>query len=475
MVGVFKNAHHFKRDFMKKLIVTGLLVCGSILQAYSTIMDHRTVTSAPLQFKQIDYSDKSLSFEMEAWGSSLFHPEHVMENLGINGQFSMSLNQQGLGDINPELILLGTATQAENYTSTMNVEPELWMVGGLFHFYKQWESVFFDIKTALLNCQTQLEIDELGGGNGGMSTLDGQVIHDALQAFTQSDWNYGKFGRERSVTGLDNIQLMLGSSTEMSSFSSAHCHEYFAGFILLEIPTGKGSQAEWLFEPRVGTNHWALGAGLDVQVVAENGFSLVAGGNYRYIFSAEERRSFDLVGNGQWSRYLGLQQLSEIGSGPVMALPGINLFTQDATIDGRSQVTLYARLQKRFEKYLFELSYNYFYTQQETISDVDLIASGFGVYNVGDEGGLTTYHLAKISQLPTPFQFDPTPVQLVTADLDLNSAAAKDWMSNTIAARLQRVHDSYTYGIGGSADIAASLQAISTWSVWFNFEVLLPN
>ena len=457
----------------RKIILMGLLIFGSELYPYSTIMNHRTVTSAPLQFKQMDYSDKSLSFEMEAWASGLFHPDHVMENLGINGQSSMQLNQLGKGDFNPQNILLAAAGNIPNYASTLNFEPELKMFGGLLHFYKQFENVFFDIKTAILNCQTKLTLRELGGDNGGMALPDGEIIHNALQAFTQSDWEYGKIGRSRSVTGLDNIQLMLGSSTEMSSFSTENCKQYVAGFLLLEIPTGQGSKAHWLFEPQVGTNHCGLGFGTDFMVVAENGFSLVAGGNYRYIFSAQERRSFDLMPNGPWSRYLGLQEISELGSGPVAPLPGINLFTQDATIDGRSQVTLYGRLQKRFEKCLFELSYNYFYTQQETISDVDVIASDFGVYQVSSGGGVSTAHLATIAQRYSTL--DNPAVTLVTTDLDLTSGAAKHWVSNTLAARLQRVHDSYTYGIGGSADIAASLQAISTWSVWLNFEVLLPN
>ena len=458
---------------MKKLMIAGLLICGSDLHPYSTIMDHRTVTSAPLQYKQMDYNDQSLSFNVSAWGSSLFHPEHVMENLGINGQDTLHLNQLGLGDFNPQNILLEEAGRVPNYTSTVTFDPKMYMVGALVHFYKQWEHVFIDIKTALLNCHTQLEITEVGGDTGGVYLSDGELIENAYDAFTQSDWNYGKIGRERTKTGLDNIQVIFGAAADMSSFSSDSTKTYFAGFALLEIPTGKGSKAKYLFEPQVGTNHVALGAGVDFMVAADNGFSLVVGGNYRYIFEAEERRSFDLVNNGQWSRYLGLQQISEIGSGPVAPLPGINLFTKDVNVDGRNQVTAYARLQKRFKECLFELSYNYFYTQQETLTDVDVIKSGFGIYQVSTGGGVSTASTATIDQRYSTL--DATPVTTVTADLDLNSAAAKHWVSNTIAARLQHVGEKTTYGIGGSADVAASLQAISTWSVWLNLEVLLPN
>jgi len=47
-------------------------------------------------------------------------------------------------------------------------------------------------------------------------------------------------------------------------------------------------------------------------------------------------------------------------------------------------------------------------------------------------------------------------------------------LSNTLAVRLQRVQESYTYGVGASVDLASTAQAISAWSAWVNFEILLP-
>ena len=459
---------------MKKICLVGMLVFGSELHSYSSIMNHRLVTSEPLLFKQDDYSkfdDKTLSFEIAPWGAGMFDPKHTMANIGVNGTDSMVLNQLGGGDINPELILLGAATEDRNYLSTVTLTPKMYMFGGLFHLYKQFENVFFDIKTALINCRTHIVIDEVGGGNGGMSEVDGTVITNAQEAFTQADWNYGKFGTVQNTTGLDNIQVMLGGSGEIGS-SSHSWNSFLAGFLLLEIPTGKGSQAAWLFEPLVGTNHCGVGFGADFMGVSDSQWSIVAGGNYRYLIANSETRSFDLAPNGAWSRYLALQSIAELGSGPVNGLPGINLFTQDALIDGRSQVTLYARLQKRWEHCLFELSYNFFYTQQETITFIDeSIDAGYGVYYVTDFGGVTTAHLAKISQA-TP-AFDATPITLVTSDLDLASGAAGAWMSNMVAARLQYICDKVTFGLGGSAEMAASVQALSSWSVWLNLEVLL--
>src|SRR3989339_1122960 len=207
---------------MKKICIVGMLIFGSQLHSYSSIMNHRLVTSEPLLFKQDDYSkcnDKTFSLEIAPWGSGMFDPAHTMANLGVNGTSSMVLDQQGAGDMNPELILLGAATIDRDYLSTVNLQPKMYLYGGLFHLYKQFENVFFDVRTALITCRTQIVIDEVGGGNGGMTQPDGTIITNAQEAFTQADWNYGKFGTVQNKTGLDNIQVMLGGSGEIGSGS----------------------------------------------------------------------------------------------------------------------------------------------------------------------------------------------------------------------------------------------------------------
>ncbi len=463
------------RKVMTLVSMMGLFAFESSLHgAISTVMNHRLVTSSPLLYKQMDYAHKQASFEIEPWLSGMFDPEHTMANLGINGQSVMTLSQQGAGDINPEWILLAASNADRDYTSTITLDPELFMFGALLHFYKQYDYIFFDFKTAVLNCKTQVKITEVGGHNGGMQDFQGEVLYDAYDAFTQGDWKYGKFGNQESMTGLDNIQFTIGSSGQLGSSAPDHCHMFLAGFGIVEIPTGTGTRGEFLFEPQVGTNHWAFGFGTDFMLVSEDEYSLVAGGNYRYILQNWETRSFDLTENGQWSRYLALDTIADIPGSPVPGLPGINLFTQDALIHGRSQVTAYARLQKRWEHCLFELSYNYFYSQAELITETDTIASGFGIYDIQSGGGLTTASTATIADALDPSQYvaDVDPVTLVTSDLDLTSGAASRWGSNTVAARLQHVRGNCNYGFGGSVDIAATQQAMSSWSVWANFELL---
>ena len=458
---------------MKKyIVVAGLLLCTSLLDAISTTMTHRTVSSMPLIYKQINYADPALSLEIEPWISGMFDPQHVMANLGINGQNFLSLNQEGLGDINPQYLLLGNV--GADYTSTITLNPELLMFGALVHFYKEFDNrVFFDIRSALINCRSKITIAEAGGDTGNMSQPNGQKIYNAYAAFTQSDWNYGKIGDMHNVTSLDDVQAMLGTYGQVGSGKNG-CRSYLAGFGLVQAPTGHGTNSQWLFEPQVGTNHWAFGGGLDYMAVADCGYSIVLGGNYRYIFSSWETRMFDLTVNGQWSRYLSLQQLSQIDVVPSSGLPGINLFTQDALINGKNQVNAYARIAKQFHACALELSYNFFYTQQESITQVATMTPGYGIYDMGTGGGVTTASTATIADY-LPINDGLNPVQVGSRDLNLASGAAGTVMNNSIAARLTCQQENYTYGFGASVDLAATVQAISTWSVWFNIELLLPS
>lgn len=457
---------------MKKIIAAILLAFGPGLHAFSSAINHRLITSSPLLYKQIDYSHDQLSIEFEPWVSGMFNPNHTTEIFTPDSKLSLSLNQQGHGDINPAWMYLGSSNGQHNYTSTISFTPTQQLYGLLFHCYKQFEYVFYDVKTALLQCKNKVTLDEFGGGNGGLSNYVGTVIHNASEAFTQNIFRYGKIGDENQITGFDNLQFMFGASTKVETLDKGEVKSYFAGFAVVEVPTGGGTKSEWLFEPQIGTNHWGLGFGVDLMIVSDSGYSFVFGGNFRHFIANWETRTFDLTENGGWSRYLLVEPLSTIPGPLGSSVPAINILTQDALIEGRNEITMYGRLQKQLSGGLIEVSYNLFYNEAERISRVKGILPGYGIFAIQTGGGISTASTATINEAILPLDLDP--VEIVTSDLNLASGAAGQWLSNTVAVRLQRVRDFYTYGIGGSVDLAATEQAISNWSVWVNFEILLP-
>jgi hypothetical protein len=460
---------------MKKNILVVLLIFGSSgLYAISSAMNHRLVTSSPLLYKQIDYQYEDLSIEFEPVACGSFDPDHIIANLTPDGKMSLSLNQAGLGDINPAWLYLGSEEYL-GYASNVTFTPTQQIYGGLFHCYKQFEHVFFDLKTSLLSCKTQVGIVEVGGDNGVLENYDGVVIYNAYDAFTQNYYQYGKIGASNALIGFDNIQLLLGASTHVDSMEKAHNQTYVAGFAVIEVPTGAGTKSEWLFEPQVGTNHWGLGFGVDLMFVNDNDFSFVFGGNFRHYIANWETRTFDLTENGAWSRYLLIEPLDSLTGQSYVGNAAINILTQDALVQGRNQITMYGRLQKKFESCLFELSYNLFYDEAESINRVTAIPSGYGIYDIATSGGTTTSSTATINQANTVSDSIVSgPVELVTSDLNLASGAAGQILNNSVAARLQKVQEFYTYGLGASVDLAHSAQGISNWAVWVNFEILLP-
>ena len=464
---------NFKK--IKKATLLAMVTCSSQLSAITSNMSHRVMGTSPVLYRMMDYSKHQACLEVEPIFSRMYESSHVNNNIIIDSKNSLIFDQQGGGDINPTWLNLMSNNINADYKSTVTFTPNLSQSGALFHWYDQFDNnLFFDVKTALVQCKTEIEINEVGGGNG---LIPG--IINAQQAFTQSDWNYGKIGQANHVVGLDNIELRLGKVARCTSHASSY-DMFVAGFAIIEAPTGSGTKAEWLFEPQVGTNHWGLGFGFEALVSGDDDLKFMVAGNYRYLIPSWETRSFDLLGNGQWSRYLSVQDTYGLPTAPAtLGLPGINFFTQQAYINGRSELNIYTRLQKEFKSSYFEVSYNFLCVQQETIGAIKAVTPGYGVYALtgpaGGPGGVTTASTAHINQdIPS---LDPlgSPVAVTTDRFDKKSACAGTYASNTLAARLEIQNKNIIYGFGASIESALSAAAISTWSVWAQFGFLFDS
>lgn len=459
---------------MKKSIITLLFLSSLQVSAISSNVTHRVMGTSPLLYKMIDYSKHKVSFEAEPIYMSMYENQQVVSNMILGGKKTLTFDQQGSGDFNPMWINLMSINQDANYNSEVTFNPSLTQSGVLLHWYNNFENMFIDVRTALVQSKTEVTLTEVGGGNG---LIPG--ILNAQQAFSQADWNYGKIGQANHVVGLDNIELRIGGVTKATSNASTY-NLFITGFGIIEAPTGTGTKSEWLFEPQVGTNHWGLGLGFEALVCGDDDLRFMIAGNYRYLIPAWETRSFDLLYNGQWSRYLGVQDTYGLPTAPTtLALPGINFFTQQAYIKGRSELNLYTRLSKQMRSSLFELSYNFFCLQQESIGTIKNPTPGYGIYALtgpaGGAGGVTTASKATINQDLTNFDQIGSPVAITVDDFNKASACQGTYAANTIAARLEIMHNNIVYGFGAAIEAGLSNNAISTWSVWAKFEYQFDN
>jgi len=449
---------------MKKIAYCLLVSQIISLSAITSKIEHQTLTTAPLLYDLVDYLEDSPGLEVAPIYSRMYDQSTTNSHLILHGKNTLVFDQKGDGDLNPMWLNLMSDNQLADYRSQVTFSPKFSQAGALVHYYYTPDNHawFFDVRTALIACQTEVAIEEKGGGNG---LIPG--VLNAQQAFTQESWNYGKIGLSQHVVGLDDVQVLVGTTRPCSQ--AENCN--ISVFGVIQAPTGTGTQAEWLFEPQVGTNHWGLGCGSELIAYCDNEVRVFVGANYRYSFSAWETRSFDLASNGQWSRYLGLQLVNS--DNLALAIPGINIMTQKAKINGRSQLNIYTSLEKYFaSNWIVKCGYNYLYSEKETIKDITPLLSDYGIYAVssqfGNGGGISTSSSAHINQADT--QLDPEMVPLSTSMLNKISAAAGTVSFHKVTTHIGYIQDCYNFSIGGTIDVALSSSAISTWAVWANFE-----
>lgn len=459
---------------MKKLVSILLLACSNNLLAITSALTMRPLSTSPLYFTMNDYSKKQSFIEGLPFYVSMYDQAQITNNIILNSKSTLIFDQQGRGDLNPSWINLISENSNTYYHSEVKFIPAQSQTGLFLHYYQEHKNFFIDIKTAIVHATTKISIEERGTQNGSLSG-----INNALQAFTQPSWNYGKIGQSNQATGLANIQILMGGSLQIAHATEAF-DIFLANFAVIEVPSGTGAASPWLFAAQVGTNHWGLGYGTEFLMSSDTGMKFMIGGNYRFLLPAIETRSFDLIGCGQWSRYLSVQNLYGLPNAPeTLGLPGINFFTQPAEIKGRSQINAYTRLEQQIGKCGFELSYNFFYTSPETIGSIKEMIPGYGIYAItgptGGTGGITTASKAHINQ-DTPL-LDPVgnPVELTSAMLDKSSAQAQSYTTNTLNFDIQRVEENYIYGFGTSIEVAQSIGGISSWAVWLKFEYLFSN
>ncbi len=459
------------KSYLHKTFLILAIITPQRSASISSTMSHRTMSASPLLYRMIDYTKQQSCYEIEPIYMSMYDQEHTMEYLMPQGKQILKFNQQGLGDINPAWLNLMSNNTFANYNSSVTFTPSLTQSGALLHWYKHFDNMFLELKTALVQCKSEIAINELGGGNGV-----NPGIMNAQQAFTQESWNYGKIGQAQHVVGLDDIEIRIGGVYKATSDASSYdltC----SGFGIIQAPTGTGTQAQWLFEPQVGTNHWNLGLGFETLISSGDDLKLMIAGNYRYAIPAWEIRSFDLINCGAWSRYLGIQDTYGLPTAPAtLSLPGINYMTQQAYINGKSQLNLYARLQKQFQHSYFELSYNFLCMQQETIGAIKTMQDGFGIYAMTGAttgaGGVTTAYQATINANTNHLDPLGQPQTLSIQDFDKQSACTSTYVSNNLTARLEIQNNHAIYGFGASIDAGLTESALSTWSVWAQFGLL---
>lgn len=372
-----------------------------------------------------------------------------------NNKTSILVTENGSGDIGSLYFNLVAASTTEIFSQNFSLCPTRKVDGGYFNLYfnfAPWHRCFQGCWAEIAFAAAQVKHT--------INPIDSDVSYPgAFEQFpnfsatlNNPQWTAGKFSPCRlTETGVDDVMLKFGHNWFWCD--NNHANIYIAGI----IPTGKGTDAFYTFEPVIGSNHGRIGFGTNILYVLReaNTYALTWMTDLRYLYGLEacERRSFDLCANGAWSRYLPTTDVNGIQ-------PGINNFTYRVQVTPRSQVDFWTALHTQWCNWNFEIEYNLFYRQKERIClpqtiggvtgfeqyyPIETRSMGFGIYDISGAslGNATSASQANISQTVPAAAIDgniaPSDSTFVFETfglLNMQSGAAPTALSSTISAAI---------------------------------------
>ena len=382
----------------------------------------------------------------------------------IDNKSVLDVQENGTGDIGSEWFNVQAPGSTNFYSSELSFNPRRRTLGIMLYASVNFAEHFsVSANTALINTRNNMNIYESGVAMLGQEP----GFRNMKQAFAHQDLQYGAIRGTQSKSGFDDIQIKLiyhsfatqhahydSDSIDMYDVSKSintfykdkHKHSgdrdkvgrlYYEAYLLAGIPTGDGSQAQYLFEPLVGSNHAQIGLGGNMHYNYGK-WKFQAEAKWRYAFAADEMRSFDLTQNGQWSRYL--QVVNSLNK--YVYYPAINNFTCSAKVTPQNSFDFYmAAYWDTDYGWHCELGYDFWIRQAEKISVSPVLP--IPSIGIADLPGIIkqvpppqSASTATISQQIAPGEnsiaSDLAFVSIQPTDFNLNSAGAPKSISNSI-------------------------------------------
>ncbi len=423
----------------------------------------------------------------------------------INNKPVLNVQENGTGDISS--LWFQTLTQTGFYSSGLSFTPKRKTVGMmLYALLNLTEHISFCVNTALINTRNTMNIFEknlaLIGEVPGLQTI--------TSAFSNSDMQYGAINGIQSKSGVDDIQVkfvyhsyasqsahydsdtidMYHVAKSINKFYSdkhKHAHDqdesrklFWEVYALAGIPTGAGSQAQYLFEPLVGSRHAQIGLGGNLHYNYGK-IKFQAEAKWRYAFAADEMRSFDLTKNGQWSRYMLFVNFVN----KMLPYPAINNSTFLAQVIPQNSFDLYCAAYWDYrENWHYEIGYDFWIRQAEKIAVSPILPQpSIGMadlYNISRVTNPQSASTANISQGVITGQntapSDTAFVAIQPTNFNLASAAAPQSISNSIYASIayskEMMHHVVRTGLSLAYECGHGINVPNNLAIWLNLDVL---
>jgi len=332
--------------------------------------------------------------------------------------------------------------------------------------------------------------------------LDGKpFVNSMVNAFNQSGWKYGKIKGCAATTTASSTTTTTNNCcnnncnddcdmkrTRMAELEFKVGHNWTStpccsidNYVGLIFPTGNRPTAHRVFEAVVGTSHFGISWGSEINFKlygwedCDAALYYKAATDGRYLFEREETRSFDLVGK-QWSRYMAMykdqaQMNAQVASQTTLVgTSGINLMTQCVKVAPRAQFNFNSALVYEGQCFLAEGGWTIYARQAEKISAC--WKEGPALHGVGNDPQILT----KARTIRDRFEavdFASTfydKLKIKKCDVDWNSAAHPGSLSYTVYGALGYKWGDVCYptvlSVGGTYDFGHSNTAIHRWSLY---------
>jgi hypothetical protein len=140
----------------------------------------------------------------------------------------------------------------------------------------------------------------------------------------------------------------------------------------------------------------------------------------------------------------------------------------------RGTVDFWLALNQKIHSWNIEVGYDLWWRQKEKVElpccPTPLDANTLGIADIACPTSGTTASTATISQSVYQVTSDPSFVALTDSNLNLNSAAHPNVITNKVylasSYSLERPHCRYTFGLGGSYEVACNPNALNQWAAW---------
>jgi hypothetical protein len=404
-------------------------------------------------------------------------------------------------DIEARNFNIVTESGTETFRSNISFNPQQTSFGIGFSWIQNiwhdcdgvprvWGEISFPVQYIKNEMNLRETVLNDGGGVatiGGVTTtgLDGAPhVANMTQAFAQSNWLYGKVNNcaDLHEWGVSDIEITLGYN---ALFSEACDFNAYVGFV---APTGtkiNQKNAAYIWSPVVGNNHhWGVLFGghicFNLREYGEHSLRLEFDAEGQYLFKNTQWRSFDLVQQGQWSRYLEVYQNvaaataaadSAISPAPLnldAGTSGINVFTTCAQVSPKFTANTNTSFIYNYLGLQAEVGFNFFVRQAEEITKCSWVTD-VAVKDV-DGTGLTNIARTITNDFPNSDIALASYTPLTLADLDLNSAAHPTMLSHTVYAAAGWSWDDICLpvfiGAGGSYEFSTVNTALDRWLIF---------